>query len=85
MRMKTTAQLKVSRRKRATNVSVRADLLSAARNAGINLSATLEHALAEELARQRRDGWRKQNRDAVRAYNDHVDKHGVFSDGQRSF
>lgn len=85
MRMKTSAQLKAGRGKRATNVSIRADLLSAARNAGINLSATLEHALAEELARQQRDSWRDQNRDAVRAYNDSVERRGVFSDGQRSF
>ena len=85
MRMKTPAKIKTARGKRATNVSIRADLLSAARSAGINLSATLEQALAQELARQRRDNWRQQNRDAVRAYNDHVEKHGVFSDGQRSF
>jgi hypothetical protein len=31
--------------KRATNVSVRGDLLTAAREAGVNLSATLERAL----------------------------------------
>ena len=36
--------------KRATNVSVRSDLLSAAREAGVNLSAALERALTEELA-----------------------------------
>ena len=40
--------------KRATNVSIRSDLLDAAREAGLNLSATLERALAEELATVRR-------------------------------
>ena len=40
--------------KRATNVSIRADLLDAAREAGVNLSATLERALADELSRVRR-------------------------------
>jgi antitoxin CcdA len=72
-------------RKRATNVSVRSDLLAAAREAGVNLSATLERALMEELAEAKRKKWRQENRDAIAAYNEHVEKHGMFSDGVRSF
>jgi antitoxin CcdA len=72
-------------RKRATNVSVRSDLLAAAREAGVNLSATLERALMEELAEAKRKKWRQENRDAITAYNEHVEKHGMFSDGVRSF
>jgi len=71
--------------KRATNVSVRADLLTAAREAGINLSATLERGLAEELSMRARQKWRENNREAIQAYNDHVEKHGMFSDDVRSF
>ena len=71
--------------KRATNVSIRSDLLDAAREAGVNLSATLERALAEELAGVKRARWREENRDAIAAYNDYVDEHGAFSDGVRSF
>jgi len=71
--------------KRATNVSIRGDLLDAARQAGVNLSATLERALAEELASLRRARWREENREAIAAYNDYVDGHGTFSDGVRSF
>jgi antitoxin CcdA len=71
--------------KRATNVSIRSDLLDAARDAGVNLSATLERALAEELANMRRARWREQNREAIAAYNDYVAAHGTFSDGVRSF
>jgi antitoxin CcdA len=71
--------------KRATNVSVRSDLLAAAREAGVNLSATLERALREELAEAKRKKWRQDNRDAIIAYNEHVEKHGMFSDGVRSF
>jgi antitoxin CcdA len=71
--------------KRATNVSIRSDLLDAARQAGLNLSATLERALAEELARVKRARWREENRDAIAAYNDYVEEHGTFSDGVRSF
>ncbi|HEU4779560.1 MAG TPA: type II toxin-antitoxin system CcdA family antitoxin [Steroidobacteraceae bacterium] len=71
--------------KRATNVTVRGDLLAAAREAGVNLSATLERALTEELAEARRKKWRVDNREAIAAYNDHVEKHGTFSDDVRSF
>jgi antitoxin CcdA len=71
--------------KRAANVSVRSDLLAAARDAGINLSATLERALMDELAKLKRERWRQENREAVAAYNEHVEKHGTFSDDLRSF
>jgi antitoxin CcdA len=64
---------------------VRSDLLSAAREAGINLSATLERALTEELAEVKRKRWLEDNRDAIAAYNEHIDKHGAFSDDLRSF
>jgi antitoxin CcdA len=71
--------------KRATNVSIRGDLLEAAREARVNLSATLERALAEELASLKRARWREDNREAIAAYNEYVDGHGAFSDGVRSF
>ncbi|MEO8062408.1 MAG: type II toxin-antitoxin system CcdA family antitoxin [Pseudomonadota bacterium] len=71
--------------KRATNVTVRADLLVAAREAGVNLSATLERALTEELAADKRKKWREENRKAIDAYNSHIEKNGAFSDDVRSF
>ena len=71
--------------KRAANVSVRGDLLAAAREAGVNLSATLERALVEEIANLKRGRWREDNRDAIEAYNDYVEEHGTFSDDVRSF
>jgi antitoxin CcdA len=76
---------KQSSSKRAANVSIRIELLDAARAAGLNLSATLERALERELANERRKRWRQENRDAISAYNDHVEKHGTFSDDVRSF
>lgn len=71
--------------KSATNVSVRRDLLDAARAFKINLSATLEQALIEKLRQTEQRKWREENRESIAAYNDHVEKHGVFSDGSRSF
>lgn len=71
--------------KRATNLSINADLLSKAKELGINLSATLEQALVEALRKRQRDQWVAENQAAIEAYNQHVDKQGVFSDGLRSF
>jgi antitoxin CcdA len=71
--------------KRATSVSIRGDLLAAARKAGVNLSAALERALTEELAVARRRKWREENRAAIQAYNEHIEKHGAFSDDVRRF
>jgi antitoxin CcdA len=71
--------------KRATNVSIRGDLLDAAREAGVNLSATLERGLMEELASVRSARWREENREAIAAYNEYVEEHGAFSDGIRAF
>ena len=71
--------------KRAANVCVRRDLLEAARAAGVNLSATLERALTEELRELQRRKWREENSGAIAAYNEHVAKHGTYSDGVRRF
>jgi antitoxin CcdA len=71
--------------KRPTNVSIRSDLLIAAREAGLNLSAALERALTDELAKVKRKRWREQNREAIARYNEHVEKHGVFGDDLRTF
>lgn len=71
--------------KKAVNLSIDADLLGKARQLQINLSATLEHALAMALKRHQQELWLAENRDAIEAYNERVEKHGVFSDGARGF
>ncbi len=71
--------------KRPANLSINGDLLAKARALDINLSATLEQALAVALREKQRDRWLAENKAAIAAYNDHVEKHGVFSDGLRGF
>jgi antitoxin CcdA len=71
--------------KRPANLSVNGDLLNKARELDINLSATFELALVAALREKQRAQWLAENRTAIDAYNDHVEKHGVFSDGLRSF
>ena len=71
--------------KRPVNLAVRSDLLVDARRLGVNLSATLEAALAEVVRNHKREQWRAQHRAAIRARNAQVDERGVFSDGLRGF
>jgi antitoxin CcdA len=71
--------------RKAVNLTVDSELLGAAWEAKLNLSATLESALKERLGRLRAERWLADNRRAITAYNDQVAEHGVFSDGQRSF
>lgn len=73
------------RPKRAINLSVRSDLLQAAREAKINLSATLERALEEELAALRRHEWRLEHEQAIEAYNEHIRGHAPALGHARTF
>ena len=69
--------------KKATNLSVNSDLLRKARGLKINLSATLEQALALQLKSTARDAWLKENKKAIEALNDLANKNGLFSDSYR--
>jgi len=80
-----TTKSKAPTAKKATNVSIRNDLLSRARELEINLSATLEKALHETIREKERSLWQEKNRGAVKAYNDDIKKYGLFSSHYRSF
>ena len=71
--------------KKAVNVSINAELLLKARQAGLNISQTLERALEEATREIEQQRWLDENRDAIQAYNDHIQRDGVFSDGLRRF
>jgi antitoxin CcdA len=73
-------------------VELEPEALAAARAAGIDLSELLTQALRrrlpsldtadrEEAARK----WYEENKEAVDAYNEFVEIHGLFSDGMRTF
>jgi antitoxin CcdA len=71
--------------KKPTNLSIRTDLLEQARALDINLSSELEKHLVEVIRQRRAEQWLKDNREAIEAYNRYVEKHGVWSDGLRTF
>jgi antitoxin CcdA len=64
-------------RKRALNVSVRIDLAEEAKEFGTNVSAVLERALEQEHREKRRERWRAENRQAIEAWNEWIDEHGI--------
>ncbi|MGV6857571.1 MAG: type II toxin-antitoxin system CcdA family antitoxin [bacterium] len=71
--------------KKATNLSINSDLLAKARTLNINLSATLEHALEEEVRKAEQANWRENNKKAIDELNKLADEHGLFSDAYRDF
>jgi antitoxin CcdA len=73
-------------------IELDAEMLARARAAQIDLSALLLRALRRELPlvsdieRKRvADEWYMENKEAVDASNEYVEKHGLFSDGARMF
>lgn len=73
------------RRKKATNLSIDADLVAEAKELGIGLSRFMEEKLALEIKRRRASAWRREAREAMRAYNEFVERHGIFGEEFRSF
>ena len=72
-------------KKKATNLTVNADLLEKAKKLNINLSNCLEQTL-ENIVRQKEiEKWEEQNTNAINSYNERILQNGIFSDGLRSF
>ncbi len=71
--------------KKATNLSINSDLLAKSRALNINLSATLEQALQQQLAQSRAAQWTQENKAAIAAYNAFVEENGCFGDEFREF
>jgi antitoxin CcdA len=71
--------------KKPTNLTVNSDLLSQAKDYKINLSATLESALADALKAKKIDLWKEENKEAIMSYNNTIEELGLFSDDIRMF
>jgi antitoxin CcdA len=71
--------------KRAVNLRVDAKMLDEAKALDINLSATLEQALAATLKAQREAKWLRENKKAIETLNAYVAKHGLWNDSFRGF
>ena len=71
--------------KRSANLTISANLLDRAKSLKINLSQTLEERLAQVVREAEAEEWLATNRKAIDAYNERVERDGIWSDKVRGF
>jgi antitoxin CcdA len=71
--------------KKATNLSINADLLRQAKKLNISLSQTLESSLIEFVHEAKQQQWQAENTDFIAAYNKLIEAEGLPLDQYRSF
>jgi antitoxin CcdA len=69
----------------ATNVTLPADLLEAAKALDVNLSQACEAGLALYVARARHARWLEENKESIDAYNERVERDGLIFEDYRRF
>ena len=63
--------------KKPVNLSVNSDLLRQAKELKVNVSQVLEVALTSQVKRLREAQWLEDNKEAIDAYNRHVEENGL--------
>jgi antitoxin CcdA len=69
----------------ATNLTLNAKVLDLARELGMNLSQTVDTLLAEEMRRRYWERWNADNKGAIEAYNERIERDGLPLAKHRSF
>ena len=71
--------------KRATNLSLNSKVLDAAKQLGMNISATVDELLAAEVKRRYWERWNEENQGAIEDYNARIEREGTFSQRVQRF
>ncbi len=71
--------------KRATNLSLSADVLDAAKTLELNISQVCDTYLRELVAQEQKRRWRIDHADFIAAYNATIDTEGLPLDQWRTF
>ena len=71
--------------KRATNLSLNAKVLDAARELGMNVSATVDALLADEVRKRYWERWNEENKAAIDHYNQRIEREGLPLAKYRTF
>ena len=71
--------------KRAINLSLNAKVLDTARELGMNLSATVDALLAEEVKKRYWERWNAENKEAIEHYNARIEREGLPLARYRTF
>jgi antitoxin CcdA len=71
--------------KKATNITLSADVLAEAKALGINISQACDRYLRELVRGERERRWREEHADFIAAYNQTVEREGLPLDEWRTF
>jgi antitoxin CcdA len=71
--------------KKATNLSLNASVLEAAKAMGMNISQTVDALLADEVKRRYWQKWNAENKEAIDHYNARILAEGLPLASYRSF
>ncbi|WP_206711324.1 type II toxin-antitoxin system CcdA family antitoxin [Aquisalinus flavus] len=71
--------------KKATNVTINADLLQQAKALKLNLSALSERAIEEAVRAEKKRRWQEDNAEAIAAYEERIETHGTLSEQLRAW
>ena len=71
--------------KKKMSLSISEPLAQAARQLDINLSRAAETGILQEIKRRRDSVWLEKNRPAIAAYNERVEREGLFGEEHRNF
>ena len=71
--------------KRSANLSLNAKVLDMARELGMNVSATVDALLAEEVRKRYWERWNEENKAAIEHYNARIEREGLPLARYRSF
>jgi antitoxin CcdA len=71
--------------KKAINLSLNSKVLETAKALGMNVSATVDALLAQEVHRQYWERWNAENKDAIAHYNARIEREGLPLARYRSF
>ncbi|MEV4609131.1 type II toxin-antitoxin system CcdA family antitoxin [Neorhizobium sp. LMR1-1-1.1] len=71
--------------RKAANLSLDRTLLAQARELDINLSRAAEDGIAKAVKAERERRWLEENAEAIRVYNEYVEKNGLPLEEYRTF
>jgi antitoxin CcdA len=74
-----------ARARRATNVTLPSDLVDEARALNVNLSQACESGLVQSIAAARRTRWLEENKEAIDAYHERIERDGPILAPYRRF
>jgi antitoxin CcdA len=77
MDLRTFSRMPPQSDRRATNVSLPAEMVQEAKTLGINLSRACEAGLKAALKDERERRWKIENAERIAAYNEWIEKNGI--------